>query len=110
MRFTSGWDRSRRRLSPDEAEAVLERHFAPGFVEAHILLGSYVVWWWRLDGETPALADDADAESSLSFEDAIRELARKRPDLVREPLDDPQGLLQSLCGVDQSAVDAGARA
>lgn len=100
------WSPPRRRLSPDEAESVLERHFRSGFVEAKILLGCYVVWWWRIEGDSPALADDAGAESPLSFEEAIRELALKRPDLIREPLDGPGSLLRHLLGEDETDMGA----
>jgi hypothetical protein len=84
---------SRRLLSSDEAEAVLRRHFRPAPIDVQILCGTYVVRWRRTV-----------AESWISFEDAIRALARRRPDIVRTPLDHPSGLLKTLTEV-QAIVD-----
>lgn len=98
-------------LSHDEAEAVLMRHFEPGVVEAVVRSGCYVVRWWPAGEDTLASGSDVDpleGESLFSFEDAIRELARQRPYLVRLGLDDPLGLLQRLVagspGIESVAV------
>lgn len=106
---------TRRLLSADEAESVLERHLRTGFVDARIRSGTFVVHWWPTDDDDydvaldvrrgQALAGPAGAESALSFEDAIRELARRRPDLVVEPLDAPQGRLAALLA-DEPELDA----
>ncbi len=93
--MTRAWAHGRRLLSADEAEAVLRQHFVPGLVEACVRSGSYIVWWSCPDTD-PHDGDETAAESSDSFEPAIRELGRLRPDLVSEPLDAPQGLLRRL--------------
>ncbi len=80
-------------LSADEAEAALVRHFRRKNVSAHVFCGCYVV-----------NCGEATADSSASFEDAIRVLAKLRPELVRVPLDDPRGYLKVLA----AERDAGA--
>jgi hypothetical protein len=87
-------------LSADEAEAVLSCHLTPGIVEARIACGCFVVCWWPADEESASElpVEGVAAESSESFESAIRLLARRRPDLLRESLDAPEGLLVLLRG------------
>jgi hypothetical protein len=88
-----------RRLSHEEAEQVLLRHFAPGVVEAVVESGCYVVRWWPAGEDLLARGSGPHAlegESLFSFEEAIRELARRRPYLVQHDLDDPVGLLHRL--------------
>jgi hypothetical protein len=92
-------------LSADEAETVIAAHFAHGIAEARIDTGCFVVSWRpaepESDGEIGSGAVAAD--SFESFEGAIRALGRRRPDLVRESLDAPDGLLLVLRGGATSA-------